>query len=229
MLGARTLVAAICLSLGLPGMAEDRKSVLDLEEPLEIPGTVLKPGKYVLRLEAEPQEQFVSQILNLVEVLDEAEARVVAKIYTLPSYNPPPEGKPLFTYYDREPGRPKALNTWFHPSVNYGERFVYPTEQAAEIGTTAKQTVVSMPLTQIAPPAAAPPKARTKLPKAAGYLPIAAWAGLATLVGFFLFRIYRRDPADSLHARNWALAQKVAAAAYQNYKMTRRASTGIRS
>jgi hypothetical protein len=198
--------------------AADRQSVLEVEERLEIPGTVLEPGSYVVRLRAEPQQANVARVLSLVEILDRTGTNVVARVYSLPDYNPPPEGKPLFTFYDRGTGQPKALSTWYHPSAGYGEQVVYPTEQAAAIAKATRQNVLSMP---VEPPkaAAVPPRPRrAELPKAAGYLPIAAWLGLASLMAFFLVRLYRRDPAEALRARNRALALKVAASAYQNYK-----------
>jgi hypothetical protein len=226
------LVYLLTLVMAAAAPAE-RKSVLEVREPLEVPGRVLEPGSYVVRLRAEPQQANVSRVLSLVEILDRTETNVLARVYSLPDYNQPPEGKPLFTFYDRGAGQPKALSTWFHPSVEYGEQVVYPTEQAAAIAKATRQNVLSMPVEAPAPaaanapaPAAVPRRAaaggprRAELPKAAGYLPLAAWLGLATLVAFFLFRMYRRDPAEALRARNRALALKVAAATYQNYKRT---------
>jgi hypothetical protein len=63
-------------------------------------------------------------------------------------------------------------------------------------------------------------------PKTAGDLPIVVWLGVTTLVAFLLFKLYRRDPAEMHNARNNALARRVAATSYRNYKLARGSAAG---
>ncbi len=212
------------------------------EEPIEIPGGTLDPGAYVLRLRSDPKDPYVAQILNLVEVLEPTQTRVVASLHTLQDYRSAPGDTASVTYYPSTAGHHKALKAWMRTTANSNEYFVYPREQAVEIGRRTLEVVLTMPLAAPAerrepPPApAAAPQAVTpqqeaeraaprRLPATAGYLPIAAWLGLAALAALFLIKAYRRDPASVLNARNDALARKVAAAAYQSYKLAHPGST----
>jgi hypothetical protein len=183
-----------------------KRSVFTTSEPVEIPGTVLKPGKYVIRLRTAPRQRGVLQIFNVVEVLDAPEEKVLASLFSMPDYNLAPPNKPLFGYYEGGPGLPKSIRVWYYPEDNYGEQFVYPKAQAAELAKYGNQSVLSMPaleaasaanaLTAIGGTKEAPPARRTQmlaqanppaglpdqLPKTASLYSVLAWVGIICLI-----------------------------------------------
>ncbi len=166
MLACRVVRTTICLGLTLAGFrtiaaaqSQDRpddprvgipQSVgFSINNPIDIPGGVLKPGAYVLRIKSGTKGQNANEKLNLVEVLDgqlnldEAQKHVVAEIYAKQVYDPSRADGPLLSYYVGASGR-RALKAWSHFPTYYIEQFVYSPEQAAEISKTTGAMVLSM-------------------------------------------------------------------------------------
>jgi hypothetical protein len=132
-------------SANLPPDASAKKSIFTLYETIEIPGTVLLPGRYVIRLAGPQTGGNLLQVFNAIEIWTADETRLVASAFSMPDYNLPPASKPLFAFFERGPNAPRAVREWYYPPENYGEQLVYPKSQAAEIAKTAKMGVLSIP------------------------------------------------------------------------------------
>lgn len=117
-----------CLGLGLvlltvaPSSRADpwnKKTVFDFPRPVEVPGTVLQPGRYVFKLVDSPSNR------NIVMISNERENHVYATVLTIPDYRMRPTGKTVLTFYEAPQGQPEAIHTWFYPGDTYGHEFTY--------------------------------------------------------------------------------------------------------
>jgi len=223
----RVVPALVILALGAVAQQTSRpqeqfpkRSVFSITEPVEIPGTVLNPGKYVIRMRAGAPQRNVLQIFNVLQVTDPEEKHIYATIFSMPDYNLAPPNKPLFSYYDGGPGLPKAIRAWFHPGENYGEQLVYPRSQAAEFAKIGNQSVLSMPSLEMQATAeraaqapaprrpqllaqARPPGRLRELPKTASLLNVLAWGGLVCLLLAGIIRAIFRWIPDLDERHRW--------------------------
>jgi hypothetical protein len=124
---------ALCLSGSLalsffmtkPVRADEmnKRTEFQFSAPVEIPGTVLAPGKYVFELADNSSD------LNLVQIFSEdsnGNESLVATIQTIPDYVSKTPDKPLLHFEERPSGSPEAIHSWFYPGDNTGWEFVYP-------------------------------------------------------------------------------------------------------
>jgi hypothetical protein len=124
---------ALCLSGSLalsflvtkPVMADEmnKRTEFEFSAPVEIPGQVLAPGKYVFELANDSSD------LNLVQIFAEdsnGKESLVATLQTIPDYVSNTPDKPLIHFEERPSGSPEAIHSWFYPGENTGWEFVYP-------------------------------------------------------------------------------------------------------
>jgi hypothetical protein len=102
----------------------DKKTNITVNENLLIPGRVLPPGKYVMKLLNATANRHVVQIFN--EDQDKLEATILA----FNNYRLTPTGDTVLQYWETPAGSPPALRAWFFPGDNYGQEFAYPRETA---------------------------------------------------------------------------------------------------
>ena len=128
------------LVLAAPALRADVqwRSPLTLGEPTEIPGQVLPPGKYVVKVLDAQNPRKVVQFMN------EDETQVVATVMGVPNYRVT-AGEGQFVYFQRAEGHPQALKYWFYPANNFGIEFVYPKAEAIQIAEASKQEVYAAP------------------------------------------------------------------------------------
>src|SRR6185295_1657311 len=122
-----------------------RKTPFTTNEPVEIPGTILDGGQYIIRLVETEVHRNVLQVFETVQVWNADETQLLSTILTMPNYDRPTTDKTVFTFFDRGPRQAKALRLWFAPGRNYGQELVYPTEQAVELAKSVGRSVLSMP------------------------------------------------------------------------------------
>ena len=108
------------LAPALKADESDRKTIITIDRPIDIQGTVLSPGSYVMKLLAGSVEQDTVQIFNVEQ------NRCVATIVALHAWKIQPSDKTEFTFYEPAGGRPQALHTWFYPGDNFGLEFIRP-------------------------------------------------------------------------------------------------------
>ena len=96
----------------------DKKTFVTFSQPVEIPGSVLPSGTYVI--------ERVENAQHVVRILSADETHVYATLLTIPEYLTQPAEKPLITLEERSVGSPQAVQAWFYPGDTTGEEFLYP-------------------------------------------------------------------------------------------------------
>jgi hypothetical protein len=205
------------LGIGLTPSARadewNKRTTLTVNDTIQVPGKVLKPGVYVVKLLNSPSDRHIVQIFNA----DETELQTT--ILAIPNYRLQPKAGTVFTFWEMPPGQPTALRAWFYPGDNFGQEFAYPKVKAteiasvshAEVPTTEAQKPAELavaPIEKVAPPAATtpapaapveiaqlPPAAKIELPpvlpKTASPYPLIGLIGASALMISLLLRLVR--------------------------------------
>jgi hypothetical protein len=196
----------------------NKKTVMTVNEPIQVPNKVLPAGTYVIKLLDSPSDRHIVQIFNADET------QLQTTILAIPNYRIQPTGKTVFSFWETPPGQPKALRAWFYPGDNFGQEFAYPKSAATQIAAVTHQTVPTTEAVQPAelpqaevtqtqpepqevaqntppPPAPAveptpapepaPAPAPQELPKTASPYPLIGLAGIFSLGLFALVRAFR--------------------------------------
>lgn len=159
----KQLILAVA-SIGLLGVAIapsaradewNKKTILTVNEPIQVPNKVLPPGKYVIKLLDSPSNRHV------VQIFDGDETHILTTILAIPNYRLQPTGKTVFGFWETPPGQPKALRAWFYPGDNFGQEFAYPKSAAVQIAASAHTPV---PTTEVTEPAGMPTAEVTTTP-----------------------------------------------------------------
>jgi len=144
----------------------DKKTIITIDEAMQLPNAMLQPGTYVIRL----QNSLANR--HVVQVFDKDEKHLVTTILAIPNMRLQPTGKSVFAFWEVQAGKPKALRAWFYPGDNFGQEFAYPKEQASQI--TASNSGATVPINDAKPeelavtePAPAPPARVEPAPVAA--------------------------------------------------------------
>ncbi len=116
----------------------NKRTILTVNEAIQVPNMVLPPGKYVMKLMDSQSNRHIVQIFNADET------HLETTILAIPNYRLEPTGKTQFEFWETPPGQPKALRAWFYPGDNFGQEFAYPKSEAMQI---AKQTNQQVPTT----------------------------------------------------------------------------------
>ena len=107
----------------------NKKTNLTVNETIEVPGAVLEPGEYVVRLVDSQSNRHIVRFLN------DREDQVISTVLAIPNYRMEPTGDTEFSWYETPQGEPPALRAWFYPGDNFGQEFVYPERQGRELAT----------------------------------------------------------------------------------------------
>jgi hypothetical protein len=103
----------------------DKKTIMTVKEPIQVPGRVLPAGTYVLKLLDRN-----SSDRTLVAIYNADEMHLITTVQGIADYRmgtPPSEA--ILQLEDRPDGGPEALKEWFYPGDNFGVEFVYPTHK----------------------------------------------------------------------------------------------------
>jgi hypothetical protein len=95
----------------------DDKTMITINQPVSVDGTVLPAGRYVLKL----SDSFTKDI---VFIYNGDETRLIATVLAIHASRLQPTAKSAFSFYGMQEGQPAALHTWFYPGDNYGFEFV---------------------------------------------------------------------------------------------------------
>ncbi len=216
---ALTVASVGLLGIALSATARadewDKRTILTVNEAIQVPNQVLPPGKYVIKLLDSPSDRHIVQIFN------GDETHLITTILAIPNLRLQPTGKTVFTFWETPPGQPKALRAWFYPGDNFGQEFAYPKSAATQIAAVAKapvptteaqttQEMTTAPVTttpapeptevaqntpppapEAAPAPEPPPPAPQELPKTASPYPWIGLAGVLSLGMFALIRAFR--------------------------------------
>lgn len=130
-------MAMTCLVFSSSATAQraDRKTVMTINQPFQIPGVALPAGTYVMKLVD------IAGKRDIVRFMDSNEKKVYATLLAIPDFKLKTPEKGEFSFYEAKPGLPQPLRSWFYPGNNYGLEFVYPKAKAVEIAAATGQPV----------------------------------------------------------------------------------------
>jgi LPXTG-motif cell wall-anchored protein len=109
----------------------DKKTIITITEPMEVPGITLQPGKYVFKLLNSSSNR------HIVEVMNERMDHLYALTFTAAARKIEPKGRTVLTYYEGKGSQPHALRQWYWPGDLDGQEFLYPHKQAERISAVA--------------------------------------------------------------------------------------------
>jgi hypothetical protein len=188
-------------------------SFLNVTEPLNVGGTILQPGKYVIRVLPGNQNR------NLLQVTNEDYSEIFTTVLSIPHATPAGEETLTeYVFYPAVAGTPRALRTWYAADAasQGGHDIVYPEGLAMELAPVVKEPVLAFkgdadvetlpaaPIVVVAPdktivvykePAPAPKPVMVAeledLPDTASSLPLIATIGLLLIGLAFATRALR--------------------------------------
>lgn len=130
-----TALVAFLAPLAVHADDHDKKTIVTFDQPTEVPGIVLQPGKYVIKLVGSQSDR------HIVEIMNEKMDHLYALTFTAAAAKVQQKGKTVMTFYEGTQGRPQALRRWFWPGDTDGQEFLYPKNQATEISARTKEKV----------------------------------------------------------------------------------------
>jgi hypothetical protein len=133
----------------------DKRTILTVDQPVQVVNTLLEPGKYVFKLADSSSDRHIVQIFN------GDQTRIVDTILAIPNYRLQPTSNSRFMFWETPPGNVRALRAWFYPGDNFGQVLGYPKELAL---ARTSATVVTSPAPAPEPAVSAPPAPATPAP-----------------------------------------------------------------
>jgi len=111
----------------------DKRTILTVNQPVQVTDTILRPGQYVLRTDDWQTDRHVVQIFN------RDQTRIIDTVVAIQTERVTPTAKTQFTFWETPPGTYRALRTWYYPGDDYGQEFPYPKHprQIAMVTTPA--------------------------------------------------------------------------------------------
>jgi hypothetical protein len=113
----------------------NKKTILTVNETIQVPNKVLPPGTYVIKLMDSPSNR------HIVQIFDKDEQHLQTTILAIPNYRLKPTGKTQIQFWETPAGQPKAMRAWFYPGDNFGQEFAYPKTEAVQIAASTHQQV----------------------------------------------------------------------------------------
>lgn len=98
----------------------DKKTILTIDQPIQVSKTYLEPGTYVFKLLDSQSDRHIVQIFN------KDQTHIIDTVLAIPNYRLRPTGKSRFAFWETPAGNAKALRAWFYPGDNFGQEFAYP-------------------------------------------------------------------------------------------------------
>lgn len=118
------------------------RATVEINEPIQVPGAVLSPGKYVFQLEASLENR---NVVHIFKESDNGSEKEVAVVTAIPNEDLERQENSKITTYAVPKEGPKLLRAWFAPGERYGRLFVYSKDEALRI---AKKTGENIPVTE---------------------------------------------------------------------------------
>jgi hypothetical protein len=100
----------------------DKKTIVTVNEAVQVPGKVLPAGTYVFKL-LDPNER------TLVAIYDANDMHLITTVQGIAEERTETPDKAILQLEERPSGQPQALKAWFYPGDNTGVEFVYPTQK----------------------------------------------------------------------------------------------------
>jgi len=122
---ATMAVVGVLAAVSFTALGDDRdkKTIITTKESLLVPGKVLPPGKYVMKLMESPNR-------NIVTIYNEDQNELQTMFIAFPNYKVKQTSGTELTFWETPAGSPKAIRAWFWPGDNFGQEFAYPKQLA---------------------------------------------------------------------------------------------------
>jgi len=122
------IAAALATSLSVARADTwDKKTIVSFSQPVEVPGAILQPGKYVMKVVDSQTDRHVVQFTN------ERQNHVYATTIAVPTYRTEITDRTVITFYEAAAGKAEPIRNWYYPGDNFGQEFVYPKDHLREI------------------------------------------------------------------------------------------------
>ncbi len=105
----------------------DKKTIMTINEAVQVPNKVLEPGTYVFKLADSQSDR------HIVQIFTQDEKHIVTTILAIPNYRLKPKGKTEFDFWETPAGQPRAMRAWFYPGDNFGQEFAYSAAMSSQI------------------------------------------------------------------------------------------------
>jgi len=99
----------------------DKKTIVTVDQSIQVPGKVLPAGTYVFKL-------LNSNDATLVSIFNADETRLITTVQGISDSRIQVSDKTILQFEERPSGQPEALKTWFYPGADSGVEFVYPNQ-----------------------------------------------------------------------------------------------------
>jgi len=122
------LAASLMGSVIVPALKADewdKKTTIKIDQSIDVQGTVLPPGSYVIKLLSSSADRRTVQIFNADET------QFIATVLANSTYRLAPTSDSEFKFYEAADGQPPSLRTWFYPGDNSGFEFRSGRSEAA--------------------------------------------------------------------------------------------------
>jgi hypothetical protein len=100
----------------------DKKTIVTVKQPIQVPGKVLPAGTYVFKL-------LDSNDLTLVAIFNADETHLITTVQGISGSRMETPDKTILQFEEHPSGQPVALKAWFYPGDNSGIEFVYPNQK----------------------------------------------------------------------------------------------------
>ena len=100
----------------------DKKTIVTVNQSIQVPGKVLPAGTYVFKL-------LNSNNATLVSIFNADETHLIATIQGISDSRIQISDKTALQFEERASGQPEALKAWFYPGEDSGVEFVYPDQK----------------------------------------------------------------------------------------------------
>jgi len=114
-----------------------KKSTITLTDLSEVPGMVLEPGSYIVKLKESGEKR------SVVEIRNSDETKVLATIVAVPDHRMRPDDNTDFTYHKVKSNGPSPIQSWFFAGDLVGLEFVYPKARALQIAKESNDYVMA--------------------------------------------------------------------------------------
>lgn len=95
----------------------NKRTTVTVNTSIQVPGKVLAPGTYVIKLLSSPSDR------HIVEVFNADETALETMFLAIPNYRLTPAKDTVLTFGEASLGEPKPLRAWFYPGDNFGQEF----------------------------------------------------------------------------------------------------------
>lgn len=144
------MAAALIALSGVTASAStwNKKTYLTVNETIEVPGAVLPPGNYVMKLVDSQSNR------NIVQFLNADENKVLSTVIAIPNRRLHVTGDTEFAWHETPANQPPAMRAWFFPGDSFGQEFAYPENRASELAQASKRNVMRTPVSEPETPVA---------------------------------------------------------------------------